>query len=249
MHSSAIPTSGARSRPANRLPKHARPVQRLLAVAACLAFLTPIQREPAAAQGRAGGALESFFPLHVGDLWTYETNDLDPWARTVSEETVQADGTTAYRIDESSEGYRNVRLDDEGLTLLSLHFDGGVDIEFEEPVLLFPRGIAESAIHRVEARYAVIERGVRSHEGTQTFVIERLVNRSVDTQAGGFPDCMVFRITSRREADTGAVAESTVLEIRAAEVGLVRIERGLSEEGEWIASLTGASVAGRLLPL
>ena len=202
------------------------------------------------AQSRTGQDLAPFFPLQTGDLWTYEAEGGASWARTVTAAGVGDDGLATYRLDESSQDHRLQRWQSEGLVLLSLHFAGGLDIEYETPVLLVPSDLAVGSTHQVEARYRVTELGVPSHSGTQTFEVERLRDRALQTPAGGFENCLVLRIRSRRESESGAVAESTLRQTRAAGVGLVEIQRvpGPSGQEAWTASLTGASVGGRLVP-
>lgn len=194
--------------------------------------------------------LSPYFPLRSGDLWTYEVAGAETWARTVTSQVELEDGRTAYRLDERSQDHSLRLVDEAGLWLVSLHFAGGVDIVFDEPVLLVPRSLAVGATHRADVGYSVIEQGVPSHEGSQVFEVQRLSDRSVDTPAGVFEGALILRIRSRREALTGAVAEAVHLETRVADLGLVRLERPGSgpAEGDWTASLTGASVGGRLLP-
>lgn len=201
-------------------------------------------------QGGSDARFADFFPMQVGDLWTYELTDSGTWARTASSLETLADGRSFHRIDESSQDYRLQQWEQDGLNLRSLHFADGTDIDYESPVLLVPTDLAVGATHRVEVSYAVVERGVPSHQGTQIFEVQRLPDRAARTPAGTFERCMVLRIRSRRESEIGTIVESTYLETRTAGIGLIGLEReaGSDGEGSWSAWLTGASVGGRLLP-
>ncbi len=169
--------------------------------------------------------LEDYVISNAGDEWQYKNLIPDGPTPVVFGISKQLDfkGTSVVQRSEGNGDHRLQTLDNKGLKIYQLYFEGDMIIEYNKPVLLMPAKLKSGEVYRSKADYKYLVNSEVKENGTQTYQVKFVGTQDVTIGEKTFEGCLLLTTKSQRKDSSGATSGYLLREWYAKGIGVIKV--------------------------